>query len=99
MGIDTITGFNGTAVVLTQGFSDELTLNELALLGLTFDENLTVTVNVSDDDLALFVESSEAEASLMLTDASAQTLRDMGIDFINADNVVIDLWNDFDLPT
>jgi hypothetical protein len=87
---DTITGDSGTSVIISDGFGD-FTLSELSSLGLSFDQDLTVTVNANNLDL---LELTDAESSLMLDTGDATTLRTMGIDFINTDygTIEIDDW-------
>ena len=83
MGIDTIDGEAGTVVNFSNGFGD-LTLSYLASLGVTFDQDLDVNVDVTSDDLSDLGLNAEAQASLLLGQGEeAQALRDMGIDFIN----------------
>ena len=77
-------------VVISQGLG-EISLSELSSLGLTFDDDLSVTVNFSDDDLDALGLSDAAESSLMLgTGETAVALRDMGIDFITIDDATIE---------
>jgi len=80
MGIDTITGDNGTSVVIN--FTDDFTLSDLVALGLNFADG-------GDDGSNLFVtlDITDAESSVMLDTGDAVNLRDMGIDFINGDEV------------
>jgi hypothetical protein len=96
MGIDSIEadadGGVGT-LVITDGFG-EFTLDELSSLGLTFDDDLSVTVNTND--LTSLGLSDAVEASLMLgTGEAAETLKDMGIDFINGPTGLIDFDTSF----
>jgi hypothetical protein len=96
MGIDSIQadadGGVGT-LVITDGFG-EFTLDELSSLGLTFDDDLSVTVNTND--LISLDLSDDVEGSLMLgTGEAAETLKDMGIDFINGPTGLIDLDTSF----
>ena len=54
---------------------------------MTFDVDLSVTVN--SNDLTTLGLSDSVEGSLMLgTGEAAQTLRDMGIDFIVGDTTI-----------
>ena len=80
MGIDTITGDNGTSVVI-QGFTNDFTLSDLEALGLNFADG-------GDDgsDLIVTLDMTDAGSSVMLDITEAGILRDMGIDFINGPN-------------
>jgi hypothetical protein len=91
MGIDTITGHNGTSVVIN-GFANGFTLSDLTDLGLSFDSDLDVTLNVGDATslvaFGLTIDDLQAGSSFMLgTSDAAEQLKDMGIDFINGDGV------------
>ena len=81
MGIDTITGDNGISVDI-QGFANVFTLSDLEALGLNFADGV-------DDGSDLFVnlDLTDAGSSVMLDSGDAVILRDMGIDFINGDEV------------
>ena len=88
-----ITGDNRTELVISQGFGN-LTWDQLASLGVTFDQDLDVTVDVTANDLsALGLADVQATLHLDQSDEAA-ALRGMGIDFIN---VISDLDNDFDI--
>jgi hypothetical protein len=90
MGIDTITGDAGTSVLFQGG--GEMTLSDIMGLGLSFDNDLDVTLSIGDAaalaDFGLTDADLQADSSFMLgnTDA-AIALKDMGIDFINGDGV------------
>ena len=81
MGIDTITGFSGTSVVI-QGGIGQMSLSEIMDLGLNFADG-------GDDGSDLFVnlDMTDAGSSVLLDTGDAVILRDMGIDFINGDEV------------
>ena len=86
MGIDSVVAATGSgfdAVVISQGLG-KITLSDLSSLGLTFDDDLSVTVNVTTDDLI------SAEGTSMLGIDTASALRDMGIDFITIGGETID---------
>ena len=93
MGIDTIEADSdgGVGSVIISGGFGEFTLSQLSSLGLSFADELSVTVDSSDfSSLGL---TDEVEASLLLgTGDAAETLRDMGIDIINTGEELIDLW-------
>jgi hypothetical protein len=93
MGIDSIDADSDGgvgSVIISGGFGD-FTLSELSSLGLSFDQDLTVTVD--SYDLSSLGLTTDVESSLMLgSGEAAETLRDMGIDIINVDGDDIDLW-------
>jgi hypothetical protein len=92
MGIDSIeasTGSGVDSVVISEGFGG-LTLTEISSLGLSFNDELTVTVDYID--LASLGLGDDVQSSLMLGQGdAAHTLKDMGIDFINGPDGLIEL--------
>jgi hypothetical protein len=96
MGIDSIEAGYASgvdSVVITDGFGD-FTLSDLNDLGLSFDkEDLEVTVNFNDlDSLGSLGLSDDVQSSLMLgVGEAAETLKEMGIDFINGPEGLIEL--------
>ncbi len=90
MGIDTITGEAGTSVLIQGG--SEMTLSDIMGLGMSFDNDLDVTLSIGDADaladFGLTDADLQADSSFMLGNSEAATaLKDMGIDFINGDGV------------
>jgi hypothetical protein len=76
MGIDTITGDNGTSVVIG-GFTDEFTLADFIELDLNFSDG------VFANDLLVTLDAGTVA---LISDDQQTALRDMGIDFINTAN-------------
>jgi hypothetical protein len=83
MGIDTITGDNGTSVVIG-GFTDDFTLADFIGLDLVFTDGFIA------NDLLVTLDMTDA-GTVALTTEEEDALRDMGIDFINTANDEIDL--------
>ena len=83
MGIDFITGADGTSVVIND--LGDITWQELVDLGLNFsdggegDSDLLVTLNL------------DAESSILISTEAENALRDMGIDMINGPDFFTDL--------
>jgi hypothetical protein len=84
MGYTTITADSSPSLVVTGGIGN-LTLSELMDLGLNFADG--------DDgsDLIVTLDFADAESSSMLSTGDAEILRDMGIDFINGPDGLIDV--------